>query len=99
MLMGWVAVPSSCTPLRRLLLTLRFSKRVLSFGCLFPAMVISKGHRILSENGGRSARLPNLPCHGMADPSSRFSGLDPIALVTLTVIRLGAYTFDQLSSA
>jgi hypothetical protein len=32
---------------------------------LFPAMIISKGHRILSENGGDRAGLPiNLSLHG-----------------------------------
>jgi hypothetical protein len=40
-----------------------------------------------------------LTCHGMADPSSRFSELDPIGLVTLTVSGLGAYNFAQLGSA
>jgi hypothetical protein len=40
-----------------------------------------------------------LICHCMADPSSSFSGLDPIGLVTLTVSGLGAYNFAQLGSA
>jgi hypothetical protein len=40
-----------------------------------------------------------LICHCMADPSSSFTGLDRIALVTLTVSGLGAYNFAQLGSA
>jgi hypothetical protein len=47
-------------------------------GCLFPAMVTSSGYPILWENGGHSARLPNLPRHCMSDPSSSFSRIDAI---------------------
>jgi hypothetical protein len=35
----------------------------------------------------------------MADPSSIFSGLDPVGFVTLTVSGLGAYNSAQFGSA
>jgi hypothetical protein len=69
-------------------------------------MVISKGHVILWENCHRSAQLPNLSCHCMSDPSSRFAGFDAIgvpvqdrqieAIAQKLVVLRGNVLFDSL---
>jgi hypothetical protein len=73
-------VLSSLTPLRRLLLTLRFSKPVSWSGFFGPVMIVSKKYAILWGSGDRNARLPNLPRHRISDPSRSFDGFDVIGV-------------------